>query len=58
MEDKIDFEKQKIRALEVMIMKEELLAKIIVYLKTKGLYEECIGIVAPEMLKTKKTDDK
>lgn len=30
--------------------KEELLSKIIVWLKTKGLYEDCLKVVAPEIL--------
>ena len=30
--------------------KEEILSRIIVWLKTKGLYEECLKIVAPDLL--------
>lgn len=33
--------------------KELILAKIIVWLKTKGLYEECLSIVAPEIIQKK-----
>jgi hypothetical protein len=53
-EEKRDREYERIRALEVMVLKEELLSKIIVWLKTKDLYIECLEVVAPEMLLKKK----
>jgi nicotinamidase/pyrazinamidase len=53
--EEIKKEKEKINALEVMMMKEELLAQLIVWLKAKNLYEDAAkDIMMLPKLKTKK----
>ena len=41
-----------------LALKEELLSKILMWLKTEGLYEECMKASAPELLKNIKISKK
>ena len=43
-----------LKSLEILAAKEEALAGIIIWLKTKGLYEECMSVVAPHLIEKSK----
>jgi hypothetical protein len=39
-----------LKLLETLIYKEELLARILVWLRTKNLYKECMEVVEPKLV--------
>lgn len=45
---------EELKLLTILSSKEALLADIIIWLKTKNLYEECMQIIAPKLLKEQK----
>jgi len=43
---------EQIRQLGILAQKEDLLASIIIWLKTKNLYNECMSVINPKLVES------